>query len=194
MYWYFFGLGNPGAEYLMTRHNFGFMVLDAFASKHRLKFKEDFKTFSAYAKFKDKAVLIKPLTFMNNSGKAVIAWKKRDNIPVNRIFLIYDDMDLPLGKIKILPKGGSGGHKGVQSVIDALGTKDFPRMRLGIGKPANKDVISYVLSPFSKSELEVVKEVISTAVLAIEEIIFSGLQKAMNRVNSLEIAPAPSSP
>ncbi|NPA39769.1 MAG: aminoacyl-tRNA hydrolase [Thermodesulfobacteria bacterium] len=192
MRWYFFGLGNPGAEYLMTRHNFGFMVLDAFAAKHRLKFKEDARVFSAYANFKDKAVLVKPLTFMNNSGKAVLAWKKRENIPLDRIFLIYDDMDLPLGKIKILPKGGSGGHKGVQSVIDALGSKDFPRMKLGIGKPANKDVINYVLSPFSNSELGVVKEVIGTAVLALEDVIFSGLQKAMNAVNSLTIsAPSP---
>jgi len=184
--WLIFGLGNPGAEYLFTRHNFGFMVLDTFASAHGLKFKYDKISNSEYAKFKDLAILIKPLTFMNSSGFSVKAWVKREKSPVEKVFVIHDDLDLPLGRLKIVPKGGAGGHKGVKSVIESLGTKDFPRMKLGIGRPQRQSIVDYVLSPFSKEELQVVKKVLEVASFAIEDLFSLGLDRVMTKYNSME--------
>jgi len=183
--WLFCGLGNPGEKYKDTRHNFGFLVIDNFAKKHSLDFKlyKDLESEAAF--YEDKAILIKPLTYMNFSGRAVKKWIIKENIPLTNLLVIYDDLDLPLGKIKILPKGGAGGHKGMLSIIESLGTTEFPRMRLGIGKPSNGSVIDYVLSPFSNEEKPKVIKVLEISSSALEDILNLGLFKTMTKYNSL---------
>jgi PTH1 family peptidyl-tRNA hydrolase len=183
--WLFCGLGNPGERYKDTRHNFGFLVIDNFAKKHGLNFKFYKELESEAAFYKDKAILIKPLTYMNISGRAVKKWITKENIPLTNLLVIYDDLDLPLGKIKILPKGGAGGHKGMLSIIESLGTTEFPRMRLGIGKPSNGSVIDYVLSPFLDEEKAKVIKVLEISSSALEDILNLGLFKTMTKYNSL---------
>lgn len=184
--WLFCGLGNPGEVYKFTRHNFGFMIIDAFANKYSLKFKY-YKDLESEAVFyKNMAILIKPLTYMNLSGIAVKKWIQKEKLSIENLLVIYDDMDLPLGKIKILPKGGSGGHRGMGSIINALGSSNFPRMRLGIGKPVNQTAKDYVLSPFTKNELKIVEKVKELAISALEDLLNIGLLKTMTKYNSLE--------
>jgi len=183
--WLFCGLGNPGERYKDTRHNFGFLVIDNFAKKHGLNFKFYKELESEAAFYKDKAILIKPLTYMNISGRAVKKWITKENIPLTNLLVIYDDLDLPLGKIKILPKGGAGGHKGMLSIIESLGTTEFPRMRLGIGKPSNGSVIDYVLSPFLDEEKPKVIKVLEISTSALEDILNLGFFKTMTKYNSL---------
>ncbi len=185
--WIFCGLGNPGEEYRLTRHNFGFLVVSSFAEKHKLSFKFDSSLESEIAPFKDKALLLKPMTYMNLSGRAVKKVLNKYKIPPENLLVIYDDLDLPLGRIKLLPKGGAGGHRGVQSIIEALNTENFPRLKLGIGRPKKgKDPKEYVLSPFLEEEWPTVKKVIELATSTLEEIIFIGLWKTMTKVNSLK--------
>jgi PTH1 family peptidyl-tRNA hydrolase len=185
--WLFCGLGNPGEKYKNTRHNFGFLVVEAFAKKHRLKFNFYKEMESEAAFYKDKAILIKPLTYMNLSGRAVKKWVEKEKIPLESLLIIYDDLDLPLGKIKILPKGGAGGHKGMLSIIEALGSSNFPRMRLGIGKPVNQSVVDYVLSPFCEEEWQRVEKIIEIASKALDDLLYIGLTKTMTKYNSMEI-------
>lgn len=183
--WLFCGLGNPGEKYKNTRHNFGFLVLDTFAKRYSLNFKiyKDLESEAVF--YKDKAILVKPLTYMNLSGRAVKKWILKEGIPVERLLVIYDDMDFPLGKLKILPKGGAGNHKGMLSIIEALGTSDFPRMRLGIGKPLIGSAKDYVLSPFLEEEMPKVIKILDLASSALEDILNIGLLKAMTKYNSL---------
>ncbi len=182
--WLYCGLGNPGKEYEKTRHNFGFLVLSALAEKHNLSFQYYTKLEGEIAFYKNKALLLKPMTYMNLSGRAVKKTLIEYKIPYENLLVIYDDMDLPLGKIKLLPKGGSGGHKGMLSLINSLETKDFPRLKLGIGKPEKGNPKDYVLSPFTKEEWIVVEEVIQKIIIALEELPSLGLLKTMTKVNS----------
>ncbi len=186
--WLICGLGNPEEKYENTRHNIGFKVLDCFAEKHNLKFKpfKEFKSLAAF--YNSQAILVKPLTYMNFSGEAVKKWIEKQKIEPQRLLLIYDDMDLAVGRFKILPKGGSGGHKGVQSVIEALGTSEFPRIKIGISRPSSgEDFKEYVLSPFKKEEKEIIEKVINWVIKAIEELFEIGLLKTMTKYNSLKI-------
>ncbi len=183
--WIFCGLGNPGEEYRFTRHNFGFIVLEFFAQKKGLsfKFKPEFE--AEIARYRNKALLVKPLTYMNLSGRSIkkVLSKKGS---LENLVVIYDDLDLPLGKVKILPKGGSAGHKGVQSIIDALNTKNFPRIKLGIGRPpAGTPVKDYVLSPFTQEEWKVVKKICELVSSALDELLVLGLNKVMTKYNTL---------
>lgn len=185
--WLFCGLGNPGKEYEKTRHNFGFLVVDTFAKHHNLTFKF-YKDLESEATFyKDLAIIVKPLTYMNLSGRSVKKWIERERIPLDKLVVIHDDMDLPLGRMKILPKGGAGGHKGVLSIIENLGTSNFLRMKLGIGRPQDGDTVKFVLSPFSEEERKKVEKILILASQAIDEIIFKGLLKAMTFYNSLNV-------
>ncbi|PMP66690.1 MAG: aminoacyl-tRNA hydrolase [Thermodesulfobacterium geofontis] len=185
--WLFCGLGNPGEKYKNTRHNLGFLVIEEFAKKHNLSFKF-YKDLESEATFYgDKAILIKPLTYMNLSGRAVKMWIEKEGLSPSNLLVIYDDLDLPLGKIKILPKGGAGGHKGVLSIIETLQTEDFPRLKLGIGKPEKGNARDYVLSSFEEKEWPIVKKVLQRAVTALEEILFEGFNKAMTKVNSWKV-------
>ncbi|NPA49862.1 MAG: aminoacyl-tRNA hydrolase [Thermodesulfobacteria bacterium] len=180
--WLFVGLGNPGPHYRFTRHNFGFLVLDEFAAEKGLSFeKGPFQ--SEICPYQD-AFLLKPLTFMNLSGEAVAPWAKRLGIPPERILVIHDDLDLPLGRLKFAPKGGAGGHRGVLSIIEHLGTKDFPRLKLGIGRPPRGiSVRDYVLSPFTEEEWPVVEKVLARAAEALDYLLKEGLLKTMSQFN-----------
>ncbi len=180
------GLGNPGKKYSQTKHNVGFMVVDKLANKYALKFNErtDYLISEGFIEGK-KIALIKPLTYMNLSGIAVKKLVNKeilDNLP-NSIIVIHDDLDLPVGKIKIKKNGSSGGHKGIQSIIENLGTKNFLRIKIGIDKIKGIDISEYVLSPFSKEQKALIKEKILQAVDAIAIILIEGVEKAMNLYN-----------
>lgn len=183
------GLGNPGRKYSQTKHNVGFMVVDKLADKYDLKFneKDDYLISQGIIEGKEVA-LIKPLTYMNLSGRAVrkIANEKiLENLP-HSIIVIHDDLDLPLGKIKIKKNGSSGGHKGVQSIIDNIGTKNFIRVKIGIDKEIGTDVSDYVLSPFSREQKAIIKNKVLQAVDSIVTILTEGVDKAMNIYNKEE--------
>ena len=151
------GLGNPGSEYLNSRHNVGFMALDNLSAHYLF---EDWRTklsglFATTSLGSEKIILVKPQTFMNLSGSCVAKFKQFFKINVADIFVIYDDIDLGFGEVKIKQGGGDAGHKGVRSISQHLQTKDFNRIRLGIGRPSTKEEVShFVLSNFSKTEKE----------------------------------------
>lgn len=181
------GLGNPGPQYARNRHNVGFQVLDRLAARHGLSFSRTMhRALVAEGRIEGRRVLLaKPLTYMNNSGEAVGALVRYFNIPLEQVLVVYDDMDLPPGTIRLRPKGGSGGQRGVQSIIHHLGTEAFPRLRIGIGRPPERmDAAAYVLQNFSPDEETIMEEVRERAVDAIETWLRDGLQTAMNRFNT----------
>lgn len=160
-----FGLGNPAEVYKFTRHNIGFMTIDNLAKLHKVK---KFERASKY-KFSNieidniKIVLIKPKTFMNNSGVAVIKALNDFNESPQNILVVCDDVNLPLGKLRLRNKGSAGGHNGLQSIIDTLQTEEFPRLRIGIDKPQSKNLTNYVLSNFTASDLPIIQDTIEKA-------------------------------
>lgn len=179
------GLGNPGREYEKTRHNAGFMLVDLLASEFGIKFDKKGKGVWGKGRISGQDVLLlKPQTFMNLSGEAVAEARAFYKVPEGSVIVAYDDCDLPTGKIRIRKDGGSGGHRGVNSIIAALGTKEFPRIRLGVGRPALGDIVGYVLSPFTKDEQSAVDEMLSRGKEAVELLMTSGIDQAMNRFNS----------
>ncbi|WP_457600503.1 aminoacyl-tRNA hydrolase [Hydrogenivirga sp.] len=160
------GLGNPGKEYENTRHNVGFMVIDEIVKRLRLKhFTEEALSHLYRTKIAGRDVLLaKPQTFMNNSGLAVVNLLEDYNLRPEEMLVVYDDLDLPLGMTRLRLEGSSGGHRGVESIIKNIKTERFPRLKVGIGRPGNKrDVVSYVLSPFTKEEEELARAVIKKA-------------------------------
>ncbi len=170
------GLGNPGSEYQKTRHNIGFMVIDALAAALEVSFQPTKQAKAEIAElpgFPEKVIIMKPQTFMNNSGEAVAAYARYNKIEPKDIWVLSDDLDLPFGQIRIRDTGSSGGHNGLQSVIDALKTADFYRFRLGIGRPGQSTAeitepaaTVYVLQPFDHKQLlePVIKEVTTVLV------------------------------
>lgn len=184
------GLGNPGEEYKNTRHNVGFMAIDKLAeylnvslSSHRAK------ALVGKTNFQGKAVfLVKPLTYMNHSGFAVRQLANYFKIPVQNIMIVYDDVDLPIGTIRLKAKGGSGGHKGMQSIIDHMGTQEIKRLRIGIGRPpGKKQAADYVLKPFRTKELTEIEIALVKTKDAILEYLTNGIESAMTRYNQVEI-------
>jgi PTH1 family peptidyl-tRNA hydrolase len=189
------GLGNPGPEYAAHKHNVGFQVVDALARAHGLSFsrqKQD-RAWVAEGRIDGRpAVLAKPRTFMNLSGRAVGRLSQRHNIPPQHILVIYDDLDLPLGRLRLRPEGGAGGHKGMRSIIDTLGTEAFPRLRVGIDHPQGQmDPADYVLQPFEEEQLSLLVQVVAWAVSAAESWLGEGIVAAMDRFNGLLAAPEP---
>ena len=188
------GLGNPGSDYKQTRHNIGFMVIDRFIEelipKRRLahNINVDSKIWS-YRSRGVEIVIQKPLTYMNLSGRAVVRLCQKKRIDPSEILIIYDDIDLPLGKIRLRQSGSSGGHNGVESIITALKTPRFSRLRIGVGKEntQSREVADHVLSPFSDAELNLVYKVIYVAVEAIVLSINRGIEASMNTYNGLMI-------
>lgn len=181
------GLGNPGREYAGNRHNVGFRCIERFAAVHGLSFsKRQKKARVALGTVDDHPlVLARPRTFMNKSGQAVAPLVRFYKIPLERVLLIYDDLDLPLGTTRLRPSGGSGGHRGVRSVIQQLGSQAFARLRIGIGRPPGRmDPADYVLQDFSAEEEELLDEVLEHAVDAIEAWLDQGIEAAMSRYNS----------
>ena len=166
-----FGLGNPGKKYEKTRHNIGFIALDRLAENLSLSFNRT-KFNSMYAEGNigsEKVILIKPQTFMNLSGESVQPWIDYYNLTEDDIVVIYDDMDLPVGKIRLRVKGSSGGHNGMKSIIQHLGTQEFNRIRVGVGRPYPKQsVISHVLSRFSEETIDDMKISVQAIIDAIK--------------------------
>lgn len=166
------GLGNPGREYAKTRHNIGFMVVDHLAREEEVKVsKKGFSSLWAKGKIGDEEVLfLLPQAFMNRSGEAVREIKDYYRIEDRDLVVVHDDLDLPLGRIKLDFEAGAAGHRGVGSIIEVLGTKGFYRVRIGIGRPARKEEVeAYVLSPFEEGEEEAVCETVKDAVKILRE-------------------------
>lgn len=191
------GLGNPGAEYAQTRHNVGFMVVDAIAEKTKvaigsateMKFSASWgqlgNAIEAEAKFKGYPfVLQKPLTYMNRSGSAVRKLMNRLQLTPQDLLIIYDEIALPTGTIRIRPNGSGGGHNGIQDIIDELETQDIPRIRIGVGNDFERgQQADYVLSPFAEEEQEIVNQALKNAMDAALTFVREGITVAMNRYN-----------
>jgi len=187
------GLGNPGKTYAHNRHNAGFQCLNYFARLHSIRFDHrQCRARVGLAELKsEKLLLAKPGTFVNLSGNSVAGLVHKHKIPLSNLLVIYDDLDLPLGKIRLRQSGSSGGHKGMNSIILALGSEDFPRIRVGIGRPQaeeqsiiNEDaVVNYVLSDFSRQEEAILKSVIVKVSEAIDYFLTQGIEAAMSKFN-----------
>lgn len=182
------GLGNPGKEYENTRHNFGFMVLNALAQKWQINysFKKRFSAFLGNGIIKDQPVmLLFPLTYMNLSGRAVKEAVKYNNIMLGKILIIHDEIDLKYGTIRLRLNGGTGGHKGLESIVSCMASKEFSRLRLGIGTKTTEDeeLSDFVLSEFSLQEKNSLSLIMDNAILAIETFINEGIDKAMQNYN-----------
>lgn len=189
------GLGNPGLKYEFTRHNIGFRVVDSLARDMGTEFKKVKSYYSLISRGtinNHKAMLVKPQTFMNLSGRAVSKVVSYYKIPLQDLLIVYDDLNLELGQVRIRKKGSTGGHKGIESIMQYLHSEDIPRLRIGIGNPSanfNFDCVSYVLSNFNGDEKDKTKEVIQLSTEAIKTIIEDGFEKAMRKYNRKSIEP-----
>jgi PTH1 family peptidyl-tRNA hydrolase len=181
------GLGNPGKKYAGNRHNVGFHCLDRLAEAHQLAFdgKRDKAELAMGQVAGRRAILAKPQTYVNASGQAVGAIARFFRVEPGDVWVLYDDLDLPQGTIRLRQGGGSGGHRGIESIIEHLGTREFPRLRVGIGRPPGKmEPKAYVLQDFDVAERERMEEVYTRVVAAIETAIQEGIKEAMNRFNA----------
>ncbi|MFH1242357.1 MAG: aminoacyl-tRNA hydrolase [Pseudomonadota bacterium] len=185
------GLGNPGSQYRHTRHNIGFRVIDLWGQNLgvRLRYRR-FQSRNILTSFRQtRVMLLCPLTFMNQSGKSVRACVDFYDLESRDVLVIFDDVDLPVGRIKVARNGGAGGHKGVLSIIHHLGSTEFPRIRVGIGRPRyGESVEDYVLAPFYSGEKEIMERVVQVAVQACELFVSEGIESAMNRINCQNLA------
>lgn len=180
------GLGNPGSEYASTKHNIGYLTVDEIGKRVGIDLKrKKFKGAYGEGTFdNEKLILLKPETYMNRSGESVSSAASFYNIQPENIIVVHDELDLPTGTVRIKAGGGSAGHKGIISIIGELGSGDFTRIRIGIGKPARKSgTVSHVLSKFGKEEDKLVHESVSRAADAVLEIVRHGLEQAMNKFN-----------
>lgn len=180
------GLGNPGREYEMTRHNIGFLVIDRLAERWGVEVaKYKFKALlGEYRRPHEKVVLVKPQTFMNLSGNAVRSFYQFYKPQIEQILVIFDDLDLPFGTIRIRKSGGSSGQKGMKSIIEQLGTEDFPRIRMGIGRPpGKKNSVDFILNKFKARENKDLDLILDKCADAVECFIESGIETTMNRFN-----------
>ncbi|MCL4275427.1 MAG: aminoacyl-tRNA hydrolase [Anaerolineales bacterium] len=180
------GLGNPGREYRDTRHNIGFMLMDVLAVRLDARgMKLQSKAIITSALYEErKIILAKPQTYMNLSGQSVQGLLNFYKIPVTNLLVAHDDMDLPFGTLRIRPGGGPGGQRGMAHTIELLGTKDFPRLRLGIGRPPGRmDPKAYVLQNFTKDDFKLLPDVLNRAADAALEFVINGLNAAMNKYN-----------
>jgi PTH1 family peptidyl-tRNA hydrolase len=185
--WIIAGLGNPGSKYAKTRHNAGFLVIDKLSEQYGIVLEEK----NAYCLGKgaiegQAVVLLKPLTFMNLSGSAVAKVLKKFNTPPGSLIVVHDDLDLNAGVIKLKKTGASGGHKGVESVIQVTGTRDFFRVKVGVGRDRDIPAEVYVLSNFRPFEKNIIKDAIIRAVDAVADIMTLGIDRAMTRHNRAE--------
>jgi len=180
------GLGNPGREYRDTRHNVGFMAVDHFCEMQDARLgKVKFKAIIGETRIgQAKVILAKPQTFMNLSGNAVASIVRFYKIPLGNILVVHDDLDLPFATVRLRPGGGAGGQKGLKSTIERLGTQQFPRMRIGIGRPPGQmDAAAYVLQKFGRADQEELDFILRRAGEAMEVFVNEGLDKAMNQYN-----------
>jgi len=191
------GLGNPGEKYAVTRHNIGFICLDAYAQLHNVAFaRSSIKAKIIEIRFNNmEVVLAKPQTFMNLSGEAVGKLLRQHKVKPENLIVVYDDLDLPVGRIRIRLGGSSGGHKGINSIILRISSQEFIRVRVGIGRPeikeSNEDdgdgVIGHVLSGFTPEEKPIIKEIIPLTGKILDSILLDGLTATMNQYNSTDL-------
>jgi len=180
------GLGNPGKEYAGSRHNLGFQVVEALSRRLQIKGTSNKHwAITAESNFKgEKVMLAQPITYMNLSGRAVRELVRYYKVEFSDLLVIYDDLDIPPGSIRLRAGGGSAGHRGLQSIIDSLGTNEFPRLRIGIGKaPDGIEAAEYVLLPVEEPDKTLLKEAVERSVDAVLSFIYSGLESAMNVYN-----------
>lgn len=188
------GLGNPGGEYAGTRHNVGFMVISRLAAEIGVRAnKSAHGALIGEGRFGgERIVLAQPQTYMNRSGAAVEALLRAYRLDLADVLVICDDLDLPLGRLRLRSQGGDGGHRGLRSIIYSLGTNEFSRLRLGVGRPlAKEETVEYVLTKFAPEEQSLLDEEIEAAVAGIRRWLFDGVDKAMNQVNAWKPAPKP---
>lgn len=180
------GLGNPGRKYENTRHNLGFITIDRLASKHDIKVdKIKFKALVGDGRIAgQKVLLVKPQTYMNLSGESVREVANFYKVEPDEIIVIYDDLDLPLGNLRIRKSGSAGTHNGMKSVVYQLKSDQFPRVRIGIGQNGDKDIIDFVIGGFRKEEVPILEDAVDKAVMAIESMIGETVDIAMNKYNS----------
>ena len=196
------GLGNPGKEYEATRHNVGYMAIDVLAKRHSIPVKA--RRSRAHVGegiiAGQKVILAKPMTFMNLSGEAVSGLVRRYRLSIGDVIVICDDVNLPVGRLRIRESGSAGGHKGLKSIIHCLGSEDFPRVRIGIGAPgssaiasakAERSMVDYVLSRFTREERPIIKQAVTRAADGVEAILTSGIEQAMNEYNAPPSNPEP---
>lgn len=190
----FVGLGNPGDKYIHTRHNIGFDVIDAFANTHKVEIvTEKWDGLTAKIKLGEETIyLVKPMTFMNLSGKSVSRFVDFFKVPPERLLIVHDDLDMKLGRLKLVKGGGAGGHNGIRSIISTIGSAEFYRLKIGIGRPGDGQtpeempVDRYVLTPFSQPENELLQNRMSEILQGLE-LFFSGApSRAMNFLNSFK--------
>jgi PTH1 family peptidyl-tRNA hydrolase len=180
------GLGNPGREYRETRHNMGFMAVDALGQQMGIQLSRvQSKAIIGQGVYQGKRIILaKPQTYMNLSGQAVASLVRFYKIPLERLLVLHDDIDLPFGTLRMRPDGGSGGQKGLKSIIEQLGTKTFPRLRIGIGRPPGRmEAAGYVLQAFSAQDKELVAAILDRAKEAVILYLQEGLEKAMTQYN-----------
>ena len=185
--WIIVGLGNPGQKYEKTRHNMGFLVADLLAEKlnvqlNKVKFKAAYNIMEFGG---EKCLVMKPQTYMNLSGEAVREAAQFYKVPADHVLVIYDDVSLPVGKLRIRPNGSAGGHNGIKSIISLLGTQEFPRIKVGVAAPegGGAEMVDWVLGVPSQAERKILAETFEKAVDAAECIVRNGYQKAMNQFN-----------
>ena len=185
--WLIVGLGNPGQKYERTRHNMGFLTVDLLAEQLNVKLnKVKFKSAYNIVRFGgQKCLVMKPQTYMNLSGEAVHEAAQFYKVPADHVLVIYDDVSLPVGKLRVRPTGSAGGHNGIKNIIAHLGTQEFPRIKIGTGAPSGggAEMIDWVIGVPSQAERKILVESFENAVKAAEDIIENGCQKAMNDYN-----------
>ncbi len=184
------GLGNPGAEYAATRHNIGFDMITYLSDKYNipLRAKEGKAIVGKGVIGGQKVMLAQPQTFMNLSGESVRALVDYYKLTQEEIMIIYDDISMPVGQIRVRPKGSAGGHNGIKSIIQHLGTQEFPRIKIGVGdKPSHGDLVAHVLGRFAKEENEMIRDVFGLAEKGLLAFLEDGVAKAMNEVNGIKI-------
>jgi len=190
------GLGNPGREYAHSRHNVGFWCLNRLARRHGIAFRSGGRLAAVgEGRLAERPVILaKPRTFVNLSGRAVSALLQRHRLSPQQLLVVCDELDLPLGRVRLRPGGSHGGHKGMRSIIEAIGSQDFPRIRIGIGRPSapggggeptweTEHVVDYVLGPMTAEERRILDEAVATAGEAILCLLSEGVEAAMNRYN-----------
>ncbi len=180
------GLGNPGSEYADTRHNVGFHCIDLLAERHGARLRKgSSRHYVAETATLGRTAfaLAKPMTYVNRSGLAVREIASRYGLEPSEVLVVYDDMDLDPGVLRIRPKGGSGGHNGIKSIIDCLSTQEFPRIRIGVGRPPRGGAVRHVLGRASKADAKLIEEGIERAADAVLAVLSEGVEAAMNRFN-----------
>ena len=182
--WVIAGLGNPGRKYSRTRHNIGFMAVEEIAQRNGIEFtdRKEYRIGRGSIEGHN-VILIEPLLYMNRSGPVVNAILKKFTVQFDNLIVIHDDLDMETGKLRIRKTGSSGGHKGVESIIQNIGAKDFIRVKIGIGREPGTLVEDYVLSKFTRQEISAIKETIEKTTDAVHAIIDEGVDKAMNTFN-----------